>query len=245
MAMRSSSSEAGVPIVKLSGPRLPPKSGPAKRLVVFLHGYGATGEDLISIGRSWRDWMPDAAFVAPNAPELCAQAPGARQWFPLTTRDAGERWRGAVSAHPTLDAFLDSELASAGLDDTRLAIVGFSQGAMMALHTGLRRKAAPAAILAYSGVLIGEGHLDEAIARGPTGAPPPILLIHGDRDDVVPIDGLFRSADALAKANIPVQWRISPGLGHGIDQDGLIQGGLFLLQCFGLRPPTQASAGAV
>jgi phospholipase/carboxylesterase len=228
-----------MPASKLSGPRLPSKSGVTRQLVVFLHGYGANGNDLVEIGRQWRDWLPDAAFVSPNAPELCAQAPGGRQWFPLTMRDPAERWRGVVAARPALDAFLDDELRVAGLDDRKLALVGFSQGSMMALHVGLRRPRAPAAIVAYSGTLVGADKLAEATARDEFGAPPPVLMIHGDADDVIPVEAMFESAEALAKAGLGAQWRLSPGLAHGIDADGLSQGGLFLNRCFGLPFPTR------
>jgi phospholipase/carboxylesterase len=134
-------------------------------------------------------------------------------------------------------AALDAELARHGLDDSNLALVGFSQGTMMALHVGLRRKIAPAAILGFSGVLVGPDHLSEATARNARGETPPVLLVHGDRDDVIPPDALFMSADALGGAGIPCQWHLSAGVGHGIDGAGLLQGGMFLAQSFGLRLP--------
>src|SRR5919107_184808 len=139
---------------ELDGPRLEPPSGQAKRLVVFLHGYGADGNDLIDIGRAWAGSLPDAAFVSPHAPRPCGQAPSGREWFPLTMRDPGERWRGVTMAAPGLETFLDAELARAGLPPSALALVGFSQGTMMALHVGLRRAVAPAAIVGYSGMLV-------------------------------------------------------------------------------------------
>jgi phospholipase/carboxylesterase len=231
----------------IDGPRLAPKSGAPRQLVVFLHGYGADGNDLIELGRQWRSFLPDALFVAPHAPELCAMAPSGRQWFSLTMRDPAERWTGVVKARPTLDAFLDSELDRLGLDESALALVGFSQGTMMALHTGLRRRRAPACILGYSGALVGPEHLAEATARGRDGGPPPILLVHGDSDDVIPLDALFDSADGLAKAELPCQWHISFGVGHGIDEGGLMHGGLFVARNFGLRVdaavPPPAPAG--
>ena len=221
----------------IDGPRLGPKSGRAKQLVVFLHGYGADGNDLIEIGRQWQPWLPDAAFVAPHAPERLMQAPTGRQWFPLTFRDPQERWRGVNHAGPGLDAFLDAELARHGLDAGKLALVGFSQGTMMALHVGLRRERALAAIVGYSGLLVlEEGQGPEAL--GPQlRSKPPILLVHGDQDDVIPVDALFLSADALAAADVPCQWHLSAGIGHGIDAAGLEHGGLFLVQAFGMPFP--------
>jgi phospholipase/carboxylesterase len=215
----------------IDGPRLKPKSGKAKHLVVFLHGYGADGNDLIDIGKEWQKWLPDAAFVSPHAPEPCGMSPMGRQWFPLTMRDPSERWRGVTGARPTLDAFLDEELEKHSLAPDRLALVGFSQGTMMALHTGLRRAAPPAALLGFSGVLVGPEHVAEATGK------PPILLVHGDQDQVIPLDALFTSADALGAANIPCQWHLSFGIGHGIDGGGLRHGGLFLAKALTGRTP--------
>ncbi|GBD49247.1 alpha/beta hydrolase [Methylopila sp. Yamaguchi] len=214
----------------IDGPRLAPASGHAKALVVFLHGYGADGNDLIAIGREWRKLLPDAAFVAPHAPSLLPGSPMGRQWFPLTFRDPDERRRGVIAARPDLDAFLDAELARAGVAPERLALVGFSQGTMMALHVGLRRRVPPAAILGYSGMLVSPEVLkDEATGK------PPILLIHGDRDEVIPIDALFAATDGLGAAEIPCEWHLSPGLGHGIDGEGLRQGAAFLASAFAPR----------
>jgi len=224
----------------LTGPRLDPKGGPARRLVVFLHGYGADGNDLIELGGQWRALMPEAAFVAPHAPERCAASPMGRQWFALSDsapddpRGEADRWRGAVAARPAIDAFLDAELARLGLDDSRLALVGFSQGAMMALHVGLRRSRAPAAILSYSGLLIGPERLNEANARDARGEPPPILLVHGDQDPLIPVMAMFVAMNDLANAEIPSQWHLSFGVGHGIDVGGLRHGGLFLAKAFGI-----------
>jgi phospholipase/carboxylesterase len=218
----------------LDGPRLAPKSGQARQLVVFLHGYGADGNDLIGLGEQWAGLMPDAAFVSPHAPEPCGMAPMGRQWWALTFRDPSERWRGCQVAAPDLDAFLGAELERHGLGPDRLALVGFSQGAMMAMHVGLRRPIQPAAIVAYSGHLVGPEHL-AAEAKG----RPPLLLVHGDRDEIIPVDALFEAMEGLTKAEIPCQWHLSLGIGHGIDPDGLRHGGLFLAQNFGLRLPAR------
>lgn len=226
---------------KLTGPRLDPKGAAAKQLVVFLHGYGADGNDLIELGGQWRGLLPQAAFVSPHAPERCVASPTGRQWFGLTSvapddpRGAAERWKGVVAARPTIDAFLDAELARLGLDESRLALVGFSQGAMMALHVGLRRPRAPAAIIGYSGLLVGPEHLGEASARNVRGERGPILLVHGDQDPLIPLEAMFVAMNDLAKAEIPNQWHLSFGLGHSIDAGGLRHGGLFLAQAFGIR----------
>ena len=141
----------------LDGPRIPAAAGRTSQLVVFLHGYGADGADLIELGRQWRALMPEAAFVSPHAPERCPASPMGRQWFALSNRPpddpagAADRWNGAVKARGAIDAFLDAELKRLSLDESRLALVGFSQGSMMAMHVGLRRPSAPAAILAFSG----------------------------------------------------------------------------------------------
>ena len=221
----------------LTGPRLNPKSGTAKQLVVFLHGYGADGNDLIEIGRQWQRWLPDAAFVAPNAPELMPGQPMGRQWFALTFRDPHERWRGVNHAGPGLDALLDAELARQGLPASKLALVGFSQGTMMALHVGLRRRQPVAAIVGYSGLLVLEEGKDPAELQAEVRSRPPILLVHGDRDDLIPVDALFLSAEALAAAGVPCEWHLSLGIGHGIDDAGLRHGGLFLARAFGLPYP--------
>src|SRR6186713_1711134 len=128
-------------MAELDGPRLEPRSGRARQLVVFLHGYGADGNDLIEIGRAWQGLLPDTAFVSPHAPEPCGQAPVGRQWFNLTFRSSNERWVGCSKAAPLLDRFLDAELARHKLPSGALALVGFSQGTMMALHVALRRAA--------------------------------------------------------------------------------------------------------
>src|SRR5215470_10263924 len=118
-------------MAELDGPRLAPRSGKAKHLVVFLHGYGADGNDLIEIGRAWQNALPHAAFVSPHAPRPCGQAPMGREWFPLTFRNPDERWDGVQMAAPGFEAFLDAELARLSLPPSALALVGFSQGTMM------------------------------------------------------------------------------------------------------------------
>lgn len=223
---------------RLEGPRIEARSGDAKQLVVILHGFGADGRDLISLGQQWAQVLPDAAFVAPNAHEVCEHMPSGRQWFRLSDRNPHERWSGACAAAPVLNAFLDEELQSYGLPASKLALVGFSQGSMMALHVGLRRPKAPAGILSYSGLLVGPEKLAEDLKARPPGEPvPPIFLIHGTADEVIPAEALFASAQGLSEAGAACQWRLAPGVGHTIDGPGLAHGALFLASCFGLPYP--------
>ncbi len=215
-------------MAELDGPRLAPRSGIAENLVVFLHGYGADGNDLIDIGRAWQGLLPNAAFVSPHAPRPCGQAPMGREWFPLTFRDSSERWAGVNMAAPVLESFLNAELARHRLPRSALALVGFSQGTMMALHVGLRREVPPAAIVGYSGLLaVPEDIVPERFAAE-ISSRPPVLLIHGDQDQLIPVEALFHAAQNLAALDVPTQWHISSGLGHGIDQEGLRQGCEFL-----------------
>ena len=222
-------------MAELDGPRLEPRSGPARQLVVFLHGYGADGNDLIEIGRDWQRYLPHAAFVSPHAPRPCAQAPTGREWFPLTFRNPDERWNGVNAAAPVLNAFLDAELKRRNLPPSALALAGFSQGTMMALHVGLRRAVPPAAIVGYSGMLIMLGDAISESFAAEIKSRPPVLLIHGDEDQLIPVQAVNHSAQGLAAVEVPVQWHISSGVGHGIDQEGLRQGGEFLAKCFAAR----------
>ncbi|MCB1472098.1 MAG: prolyl oligopeptidase family serine peptidase [Rhodobiaceae bacterium] len=217
-------------VLDLDGPRMPPANGrPARRLVIFLHGYGADGNDLIALGQQWAQILPDTAFVSPDAPEPCGMpgAAGGRQWFPLTFRDPNEYWRGVSQAGPVLDRFIDRERDRLGLSDADVALVGFSQGTMMALHVGLRRAQRLGAIVGYSGALAGGEHLKDELTQ-----KPPLLLIHGDRDDVLPVQMLFMALQALADAGMAAEFHVSSGIGHGIDGEGLRMGGHFLASAF-------------
>jgi phospholipase/carboxylesterase len=205
-------------MISLDGPRIP-ADGPTRGLVVFLHGYGADGNDLIDIGRAWQPHLPGVAFVSPHAPEPCGMSPMGRQWFALTMRDEHERWRGTSAAGPVLDRFLDTERDRHGVPDEKIVLVGFSQGTMMALHVGLRRQRGPSAIVGFSGQLTGGPENLAGLA-----ARPRITMIHGDRDEVLPIGLMFAAVNMLAAADIPAVFHVSPGLGHGIDQRGLVLG---------------------
>ncbi|HML93739.1 phospholipase [Methyloceanibacter sp.] len=212
---------------QLDGPRLAPAAGGApKQLVVFLHGYGADGNDLIGLGREWAPLLPNAAFVSPDAPQPCGMAPMGRQWFDLSLGDMSIVAAGVKKAAPALDSFLDAELERHGLTSESLALVGFSQGTMMALAVGLTRRAKPAAIVGYSGALATVEDLP------PPGEAPAILLVHGDMDEVIPVDAMIMAREVLGQAGLSVQWHVSRGIGHGIDGEGLRLGGTFLKDAF-------------
>ena len=208
----------------LVGPRLAPASGGAARsIVVLAHGYGSNGEDLISLAPYWREALPDTAFVAPNAPQPCPDAPGGYQWWPVWNMDRTVGVRGAA---PVLDAFLDAELARHGLTEDRLALVGFSQGTMLALHVAPRRARQLAGVVGYSGMLI-DADEAEILTR------PPVLLAHGDADPMVPVTAFHQARASLERLGFEVTGHVSPGLGHSIDLPGLRLGEAFLTRVLG------------
>jgi phospholipase/carboxylesterase len=217
-----------VTLPAIDGPRLEPASGQVRALVVFLHGYGADGNDLIDIGRVWAPALPDVAFVSPHAPYPCDQSPMGCQWFPLSGGDPAELRAGAQRAAPILDAFIDGELARYGIGDDRLALVGFSQGTMMALQVAPRRPRPLAGVVGYSGALPGPEYL-----AGEVTSRPPMLLVHGDADPVVPVMALQQAIHALREALIPVDGQVRQGLAHGIDQGGMQLGAAFLRRVLG------------
>lgn len=210
----------------LDGPRLAPLSGgKANALVVLVHGYGSNGDDLISLAAMIQPALPDVAFVAPNAPSLIPNMANAHQWWPIDTFSPAERASGAVAAAPELDGFLSRELEEHGLTDDRLLLVGFSQGTMISLHVGLRRAKPIAGIVGISGMLVAPETLAAEI-----GSQPPVLLIHGTADNVVPFRSLDLASTALVAAGVPVETHVSPGLGHSVDQDGLAAAAAFAVR---------------
>lgn len=209
----------------IDGPRLPPAAGgKPDSLVVFLHGYGANGADLIGLAPYWQKLLPRTQFLAPDAPTPVPGSAGGYQWFPITNLNPAAMAGGVKQAGPMVERFLIRECERYGLGMDRVALVGFSQGTMMSLSVGLRQRGkAPAAIVGFSGVLADGADLKDA--KGPV---PPVLLIHGSADDLIPLGALFSSAQQLAGAEIPVEWMISYGVGHGIAPDGLDRAGAFL-----------------
>jgi phospholipase/carboxylesterase len=213
--------------IKLDGPSHPPLNGEKpQQLVVFLHGYGSNGDDLISLAPYLAPAVPEAEFLSPNAPFPCEINPfGGYQWFGLEERNAETRLAGARMAAPILDAYLDEQLAARGLSDADLALVGFSQGTMMALHVGLRRANPAAAIVGYSGMLVAP-----ELLAGELRSKPPVLLVHGMADEVLPFAAMGEAEAALQAAGVKVFSEGRPGLPHSIDQRGLELGASILHQ---------------
>ena len=211
----------------IEGPRQPAASGNTEQLVILVHGYGADGNDLIGLAPYFARALPNAAFVAPNGPQRCEMSPMGYQWFPINQFDPTSRLTGVRGAAPILDQFIDQELASHCLTEENLLLVGFSQGTMMSLHVGLRRARQVAGIIGYSGLLAGP----ELLAKEAT-VKPPILLVHGDMDEMLPVQHLHDAVEALGVAGLNVDWHVSPGTGHTIAQDGLDLGVEFIERVF-------------
>lgn len=199
--------------------RRAPKSGQAKSMVMFLHGYGADGADLLGLADPLAPHLPDTVFIAPDAPEPCAGNPFGRQWFPIPWLDgSSEEAAGAALAQAAqdLNAFVDARLKDEGLTPADLVLVGFSQGTMMALHVAPRRAEPVAGIVAFSGRLLRpELLLAEAASK------PPVMLIHGDQDQMVPFEDMRKAGVALTEAGFDVYGHVMQGTGHGIAPDGL------------------------
>ncbi|WP_159981382.1 MULTISPECIES: alpha/beta hydrolase [unclassified Novosphingobium] len=213
----------------LDGPRLAPLSGSkADALVVLIHGYGSNGDDLIALADMIRPSLPGAAFVAPNAPSQIPHMAAAHQWWPIETFSMAERAAGAAAATPGLDAFITEELDKAGLSSDRLLLIGFSQGTMMALHAGLRRPDAMAGIVGISGMLVAPEQLQSDIR-----SRPPVLLIHGTEDDIVPFRSMDLASTSLAEAGVAVETHVSPGIGHSVGPDGLAAATAFARRVLG------------
>ena len=190
----------------LSGPAVPPRAGGApKQLVVLLHGIGADGSDLISLAPYYHSVLPDAYLVSPHAPFPFDMAPFGYMWFSVGNLGLNTRMDGVRTAAPMLNAFLDSELARHRLTEAELLLVGFSQGAMMALHVGLRRDRAPAGIISHSGMLVADARLALEIK-----ARPPVLLTHGAADEVLPAACLPAAEAALKAVGVPVEAHLIP-----------------------------------
>ena len=204
----------------LEAGRTEPQSGTVRSVVVFLHGYGANGADLLGLADVLGEHLPDTLFVAPDAPETIPGLPSGLQWFPIPWIDGSseeEAERGLMAAAADLNAFLDALMVDEDVLPEQVVLFGFSQGTMMALHVAPRREDEVAGVVAFSGRLLSPDLLrDETVSR------PPVLLVHGDADDVVPPQSLAQAAEALQAAGWKeVYAHVMKGTGHGIAQDGL------------------------
>lgn len=206
------------------GPRWGPASGGAARqLVLLLHGVGADGFDLIDLAPGWGRAVPDALFLAPHGPEPCDLAPYGRQWFSLADRAPARMAAGAEAAASRLAPWITAQAAAHGIPLASIAIMGFSQGCMTALATGLRMQPQVAGILGYSGALAGAATLPGWIATR-----PPVCLVHGEADEVVSVEAGRLAEATLRAAGVPVEATYRAGLGHGLDEAGIMTGALFL-----------------
>ncbi len=212
----------------LQGPSAPPMAGGKPRqLVILMHGLGADGADLLSLATHWAQMLPHAMFLAPNGIEECDMAPYGYQWFSLREWTQESLVEGARRASVMVGAYIDHQLALHGLSDENLALAGFSQGGMMAMHLGLHRPAACAGVVSFSGVLVGAADLPATIR-----SRPPMLLVHGADDDVVPVQNLGTAMQALKAARVEATGVTRPDLGHAIDMEGIVRAGAFLKRAF-------------
>jgi len=204
---------------ELTGPSKGAKSGDATSLVVFLHGYGADGNDLIGIADVLTEHLPDTRFEAPNAPERCNNNPMGYQWFPIPWMDGSSEVEAGMSMARSVDllgGYFDGLEAATGIGPDKTVLFGFSQGTMMSLHVGLRRAVPFAGIAGFSGRLLQPEKLADEIT-----VKPPVLLVHGDQDPVVPPSSMGEAETALKGAGVDVKTHMSPGVPHGIGPDGL------------------------
>lgn len=209
-------------MTNLTDTRILPVTGSVQQLVVLLHGLGANGDDLIGLGRHWQALLPGCAFIAPNAPEPCDMGGSGYQWFSLQNRSEAAIIAGLQRARPVLDGWLDGLLKTFKLEARHCALVGFSQGTMLALPAGLQRKQPLAGLLGYAGALYGT-------------VPPnqtPVCLIHGTEDEVIPPTASRFAHAYLHQHHVPASLHLRPGIGHGIDPEGIAIGGTFLRSCF-------------
>lgn len=209
-----------------NGASLKPLSdGKPKQIIILLHGYGSSGTDMISLAPHWQAELPDALFLAPHAPQRCAMMANGYQWWGLSGHDPSALLAGAQSAAPTINAFIDRKLTEYDLNEADLALVGFSQGTMMALHIGLRRPKTVAAIVGYSGILTSTSDISQ------NNMPkPPVLLVHGNVDPVVPAGSMSLAEQELKGLGVKVNTHLAQGLAHSVDQTGLQLGRDFLVK---------------
>ena len=212
----------------ISGPQYPVETTDLpKQLIILLHGFGSDGNDLIQLAKVWSQFMPEALFLAPNAPEVCTTSPSGYQWFSLAALSKAEIDAGVIRASATLNSFIDINLRKYQRKEDRLVLVGFSQGTMMALQVGLRRPQSCAGIIGFSGQLPNAEKLKTEVKK-----TTPVLLVHGANDEIIPVKALFNAVSELGAIGINVQWHVSTDHGHSIGKDGLELAEEFLRDIF-------------
>jgi phospholipase/carboxylesterase len=199
------------------GPEIKSKTKTPSSIVVLLHGYGADGENLISLAAELSKSFPDTHFFSPNGISPFENAPFGYQWFGLNDRSEQSMLKGLQNAAPYINQFIDYQLQRFSLSDDKLALIGFSQGSMLSLHTALRRTKNIGAVIGFSGMLVAPQLLQAELK-----SKPPISLIHGALDDVIPLNAMQASLAALEYAHISVETLIEPMLGHSIGALGLV-----------------------
>jgi len=216
-------------MMDIDGPRQAPADGQSARAqVILLHGYGADGNDLIGLAPYWARELPHVGFVSPHAPFPCEMSPQGRQWFSLGDRSPESMLTGTRMAAQVIDGFIDDELQRLNLTPNKLALVGFSQGTMMSLFVGPRRAEQIAGIVGYSGRLVAP-----ELLAGEIKTKPPVTLVHGAADEMVPAAALEQAVTGLQAVGIEAASQMRPGLGHSIDDEGLRIGLSFLRQVLG------------
>lgn len=201
-----------------------PLSGhPAQSLVILLHGYGSNGEDLIELAPYWMKDLPNTVFVSPDAPFPCEVGFGF-QWFSLQSWAPLSLLHGAEKASQYLNNFIDEQMQKYNVPASKVALIGFSQGTMMSLYVAPRRKEKLAGVVGYSGGLLG----GEGLIGQPNISRPPIYLVHGEMDTVVPVAAFFHAKETLRQAGFDVKGHTTPGMAHTIDEKGIQEGGEFL-----------------
>jgi phospholipase/carboxylesterase len=214
---------------ELSGPEVAPASGgPAKQLVIFVHGYGANGQDLISLAQYFAQVVPDAAFISPDAPYRCDGAPMGFQWYDVWMQDPADRLAAIRSTGEIFDNFVTAQLARHGLTEDKLVLIGFSQGTMMSLFTAPRREKAIAGIVGYSGRMESPETLKDEIR-----SRPPVVMVHGDSDELLAVSEMETAATTLRDCGVEIDTLVRPGLGHGIDEKGIRTGLAFVHKVLG------------
>ncbi|MDX2103143.1 MAG: alpha/beta fold hydrolase [Alphaproteobacteria bacterium] len=208
--------------------RRPARGGTPDALVVMLHGLGANGADLMGLAPYLEDAAPGAEFLAPDAHEPCDMAPMGFQWFSLLDRRMEVMAPAAAAASPVVNQFLDEELAKRGLPPERLVLLGFSQGTMMSLQVALRRPQAIGGVIGFSGALMETPSFDADVT-----ARPPVLLIHGTDDGIVPFGAMAKAEGTLKRVGVEVGCVTCPGVGHSIDDRGLAAAEAFLSRVLG------------